>query len=157
MLCKLCNVLESHHIFLKCRIRCSRFGWGLRFCIFNIPGDAEAAGLWTTIRLWGLWEIPGQERGEPWEPPSEMTTSWLWWKRLWWQRDVGPPAIPLDKTFYCQKQTTLPPPKKKENKTNKKNLFITFSQEKFSEMEKLQTKPLPLKLVTRCDIKEIPI
>ena len=123
MLCKLYNALESLHIFLKGRIRCSRFGWGLQFCIFNNPGDIDAAGLWTTVRLWRRWELPGQERGEAWELPLEMITPQLRWERLWWQRDVGSPAIPLDKLSIIKNK---PSPPRKPKQTNKKNLFICF-------------------------------
>ena len=40
----------------KCRFCSSRFGWGLRFCIFNQPsGAAHASGSWITVRRTQNW------------------------------------------------------------------------------------------------------
>ena len=40
----------------KCRFCSSRFGWGLRFCIFNQPsGAAHASGSWITVRRTRNW------------------------------------------------------------------------------------------------------
>lgn len=37
-------------ILLAYRFEFSRFGWGLRLCIYNkFPGEAQAAGAWITL------------------------------------------------------------------------------------------------------------
>ena len=109
-------------VLLKCRLWISSSGSGPWWWISNtFLGDA--AGLWTTVRLWRRWELPGQERGEAWELPLEMITPQLRWERLWWQRDVGSPAIPLDKLSIIKNK---PSPPRKPKQTNKKNLFICF-------------------------------
>lgn len=62
---RLSVLVHTNHleILLKCSLWFSSSWWGLRFCIFNLPSDSNAARSYTT--LWGLvWEeinseIPG--------------------------------------------------------------------------------------------------
>lgn len=107
---------------------------GLAILYFQQPSDTDAAGLWATVRLWRLWEVPGQERGRGMRTAFRndrfpaVTGTVVMGAQCWIACHT------FGQNFHYQKQTTLPP----KHKTNKqKNLFITFSQEKFSEMEKL--------------------